>query len=44
MCAVRNLDPTTNTTSQILLEALQNFVIPLIHMAEGKNKKGKSLR
>ncbi|KAF8173304.1 hypothetical protein BJ912DRAFT_1065311 [Pholiota molesta] len=34
-------DPTTNTPSQILLEALQNFVIPLIdiHTAEGLNKK-----
>ncbi|KAF8190089.1 hypothetical protein BJ912DRAFT_878618, partial [Pholiota molesta] len=32
-------DPTTNTPSQILLEALQNFVIPLIQTGEGRNKK-----
>ncbi|KAF8190153.1 hypothetical protein BJ912DRAFT_1142833 [Pholiota molesta] len=36
-------DPTTNTPSQILLEALQNFVLPLIHTAEGKNKKVHSM-
>jgi hypothetical protein len=41
---VHNIDPPTNTPSQILLEALQNFVIPLIHTAEGMKKKGKSLR
>ncbi|KAF8174375.1 hypothetical protein BJ912DRAFT_1064701 [Pholiota molesta] len=36
---VHNVDRPTNTPSQILLEALQNFVIPLIHTAEGMNKK-----
>jgi hypothetical protein len=40
--ACNDLDPIANSPSQILLEALQNFVIPLIHAAEGNNKKGKS--
>jgi hypothetical protein len=39
MSTVRNVDPTTNTPSEILLEALQNFVI---RTAGGKNKEGKS--
>jgi hypothetical protein len=43
MFIMHNVDPIANSSSQILLEALQNFVIPLIHAAEGNNKKGKSL-
>jgi hypothetical protein len=39
MSLVRNADPTTNSPSESLLEALQNFVI---HTAGGKNKEGKS--
>jgi hypothetical protein len=44
LSTVHNVDSPTNTPSQILLEALRNFVIPIIHEAEGKNNKGKSLR